>query len=112
MEDKRVVILPASLVGAIDECRGDLSRADFINVLLERALSGNQEKTTPVAYVTRQELEEFERSMRSLLRSFLEFFVTYGLELGPSVHKPDLSDLPQKLREMIGLEKSRGLSEG
>ena len=42
MADKRMMVLPAEVVARVDENRGDLSQADFINLLLDNQL-GNGE---------------------------------------------------------------------
>lgn len=105
MPEKRMLIVPAELVKRIDENRGDMSQADFINFLIDSRLEqGNKEQH----YVTQETLQEFEQGIKDLLRNFLEFFVSYGLELGKQPVKGDLEELSQRLR---GMEKSFGAPE-
>ena|SRR3990170_7567640 len=103
MPERKMLIVPAELVRKIDDNRGDLSQADFIDLLIESHLDkGDQEQR----YVTREELQEFEQSIRDLLRSFLEFFVNYGLELGRQPGKDQFEELNQKLQGLGSLSKS------
>ncbi len=99
MSDKRMMVLPAELVVRVDENRGDVSRAEFINLLLDSQL-GNGELEQHQQFVTWESLDEFEGGMKELLRSFLEFFITYGLEIGKGSGKTDLEALSEKLKEV------------
>ena len=98
MSEKRMLIVPAELVRKIDENRGDMSQAEFIDLLI-----GNQlkEETNEKQYATKAEIRSFEQDIRKLLRSFLEFFVGYGLELGKQSPKTEFEELSSKLQ---GLE--------
>ena len=97
MTEKRMLIVPAELVRKIDENRGDMSQAVFLNYLIDnRSNSGLKDD----AYVTRKALREFEHGIKDLLRSFLEFVVSYGLELGKAPGKGDLEELSQRLGGM------------
>ena len=99
MSDKRLMVLPAELVVRVDENRGDVSRAEFINLLLDSQL-GNNEPEQHQQFVTWESLAELEGGMKELLRSFLEFFITYGLEIGKGSGKTDLEALSEKLKEV------------
>ena len=98
MPEKRMLIVPAHLVKKIDENRGDMSQAEFIDFLIESHL---EEDSKEQRYVTKEELEGFEQGIKGLLRSFLEFFVSYGLELGKPA-KGKFEELNQKLQELGG----------
>ena len=106
MSEKRMLIMPADLVKKIDENRGDLSQAEFINFLIDGKLgeegkaakrSGKEE-----SYVTKTELRSLEQDVKQLLRSFIDFFVNYGLEIGKQSPKAEFDELMGKLQ---GLEK-------
>ncbi len=107
MADKRMMILPAEVVARVDENRGDLSQADFINLLLDNSL-GNGENNHAVDHeeeeelgpVTWVDLAELEGGIKDLLRSFLEFFITYGLEIGKDSGKNDLAALTDRLNDV------------
>ena len=105
MADKRMMVLPAEVVARVDENRGDLSQADFINLLLDNQLgngetdqaSNHEEEQEPVTWV---DLAELESGIKDLLRSFLEFFITYGLEIGKESGKYDLAALTNRLNNL------------
>ena len=98
MADKRIMVLPAELVVGADENRGDVSRAEFINPLLDSQL-GNGEQEQHPQFVTWESLAELEGGMKELLRSFLDFFITYGLEIGKDSGETGLEALSERLKE-------------
>ena len=104
MSEKRMLIVPAELVRKIDENRGDMSQAEFLNYLIDNRLKSSVKDDE---YVTREALREFEHGIKDLLRSFLEFVVSYGLELGKAPGKDDLEELSQRLG---GMQRSSGRS--
>ena len=98
MSEMRMMVLPAELVVRVDEHRGDVSRAEFINLLLDGQL-GNGENEQQPQFVTWESLAELEGGMKELLRSFLDFFITYGLEIGKDSGETDLEALSERLKE-------------
>lgn len=94
MSDKRMLILPAELVSRIDSNRGDMSQAEFINFLIDGQLNGTPKQD---GYVTQEALREFEHGIKDLLRSFLEFVVSYGLELGKLPGTDSFDELSKRL---------------
>ncbi|MEN8613721.1 hypothetical protein ABFB09_00360 [Dehalogenimonas sp. THU2] len=122
MTEKRMLILPAELVKKIDDNRGDLSQADFINFVID---SHFKETAKPAAGVGKEELEQlraefakmlnkesyryalkeemagFQEDTKKLLKSFVDFFIGYGLELG----KDGPLDLKELTSKMAGLDK-------
>ena len=102
MTDKRMLIVPDRLVRRIDENRGDMSQSDFIDFLIDSQLEQDSKEQR---YVTREALQEFEKGIKDLLRSFMEFFVSYGLELGKQTSS-ELEELSRKLEgESLGARK-------
>ncbi|MCX6003483.1 MAG: hypothetical protein NTX46_03525 [Chloroflexi bacterium] len=105
MSDRRMLIVPAELAKKIDDNRGDMSQAEFVNFLVDSQLNQlNQLKKEPKnqQYATREEVYSFEQDMRKLLRSFLDFFINYGLELGKQSPGSEFGELTNKLQ---GLQK-------
>ena len=118
MTDKRMLILPSELVKKIDDNRGDMSQADFLDYLIEShlnasgrgndtsreemdalrkeltALMGREKKLA-----TKDELEAFHEDTKKLLKSFVDFFVGYGLELGDKSSALDLREITGKLKD-------------
>lgn len=105
MAEKRMLIVPAELAQRIDDNRGDMSQAEFITFLIDSQL---KEKGREEKYATKEEIRSFEQDMQKLLRSFLDFFVSYGLELGKQSPKTEFEELSSKLK---GLENNLA-SEG
>lgn len=127
MAEKRMLIIPAELTQKIDNNRGDMSRAEFVDFLIDsrlqektkeqpyvtrdeveslkqeiRAIILKEEKTGEQKYATKQELQAFQQDTQKLLKNFLDFFIGYGLELGGQSPKNDLKELTKKLE---GLEE-------
>lgn len=119
MSDKRMLILPAELVKKIDDNRGDMSQADFLDYLMESHFKGDsrssgvareemdalkKELTALMArekkLATKDELEAFHEDTKKLLKSFVDFFVGYGLELGDKSPSINLRDITGKLKDL------------
>jgi hypothetical protein len=101
MSEKKMLIVDNELLQKIDENRGEMSRNEFISFLLETQL-GEVSQHSPVStqYVTREEYQEFALGMKDLLRRFLDFFISYGLELGQEPKDATFSELVQKLQTL------------
>jgi hypothetical protein len=116
MSDKRMLIVPAELIKKIDDNRGDLSQADFIELLIEskfrednstiavakQELDALRQELKDMAMrekkmATKEELAAFHDDTKKLLKSFVDFFVGYGLELGEKTPALDLKELTGKL---------------
>ena len=101
MSEKRMLIVDDETLRKLDENRGEMSRDEFINFLLNSQLS-EEDKEIPVSsqYISREEFQEFTLGMKDLLRRFLDFFISYGLELGEEPKDSTFSDLVQKLQSL------------
>jgi hypothetical protein len=97
MPEKKMLIVNAEVVRKIDENRGDMSRSDFINFLIDNRLEEDVGKQN---YVTREEFAQSQHGIKELLRSFLEFFITYGLEIGKQSRDKNFDELGQKLQAL------------
>ena len=113
MADKRMLIVPGELVKKIDENRGDMNQGDFIEFLIDSQI--NEKVKTPAEdtkkYATKEELRFFEEDIKQLLKSFLDFFVSYGLELGKQSPGSELEELSSKLHELedgLAAENKKG----
>ena len=100
MPEKRMLIVPTELVRKIDENRGDMSQAEFIEFLINSQLQETKEKTKEHQYVTKDELRIFQEDVKGLLRRSLDFFVSYGLELGKQAPKSEFDELTSRLHEL------------
>ncbi len=97
MPEKRMLIVDAEVARKVDENRGDMNRSDFINFLIGSCLQEGSEKQN---YITKEEFSQFQQGTRELLRNFLEFFISYGLELGKQPKDKTFDELSQKLQAL------------
>lgn len=97
MPEKRMLIVPAGLAKKIDDNRGDMTQAEFIGFLIDTQL---KEEIKEQQYVTKEELHSFKQDMRRLLKNFLDFFVSYGLEIGKESPKTEFDELTSRLQEL------------
>ena len=125
MTEKRMLILPAELVKKIDDNRGDVPQAEFLDFLIESHLKGAAHPANIVTredidvlkaefakllnkesyrYALKEEMAGFQEDTKKLLKSFVDFFIGYGLELG----KDGPLDLKEMTSKMTGLDKDLG----
>ena len=97
MADKRMLIIDADVGRKIDENRGDMSYSEFLSFLIDGQL---KEETAHPDYISKEEFHEFAEGMKELLRNFLEFFLSYGLELGRPPQDKTFDELTDKLQEL------------
>jgi len=108
MPEKRMLIVPAELVKKIDENRGDMSQAEFIDFLINSQL---KEEPKEQQYATKEDIRSLELDIKKLIKSFVDFFVSYGLELGKHSTKTEFEELTNKLQgleEDVASEDSKG----
>ena len=99
MSEKRMLIVDAELVKKVDDNRGDMDRAEFLNFLIENQLK-EKEEGKKQGNVTREEFHQFQEGTKELLRNFLEFFISYGLELGKQPSDNEFEQLTRKLQSL------------
>jgi len=99
MSEKRMLIVDAELVKRVDDNRGDMGRSEFIDFLIESQLK-EKEESKKQGGVTREEFHQFQEGTKELLRNFLEFFISYGLELGKQPSDNEFGQLAQKLQSL------------
>ena len=95
MADKRMLIVDAEVVRKVEENRGDMNRSEFLSFLIDGQL---KEDTDNHNYVDKEEFRQFAQGMKELLRNFLEFFISYGLELGKQPQDKTFDELSKKLQ--------------
>lgn len=97
MAEKRMLIVDAEVVRKVNENRGDMNHSEFLNFLIDSQL---KEDTGNRNYVDKEEFHQFAEGMKELLRNFLEFFISYGLELGKQPQDRTFEELSQKLQTL------------
>ena len=100
MAEKRILIVPAELTQRIDDNRGDMSRSDFIEFLIDSQLKQEPKDQSPASqYATKEEVRYLEQDLKKLLKSFLDFFLNYGLEMGKPSKEGGFEEMTSKLKE-------------
>ena len=94
-KNESILVLDREVVKKVEEKRGNMSRSEFLNLLLD---GQSKEDTGNQHYVSKEEFYQFEQGMKNLLRHFLEFFLSYGLELGKPPQDKNFDELSQKLQ--------------
>ncbi len=107
MSEKRMLIVPAELVKKIDENRGDMGQSEFIDFLIDSQFKHGE--NTNGGHVTLEEFQAFEQGMKDLFRSFLEFFLSFGLEIGSNSGKVQFEEFNHKLHS---LEEKLDIGQG
>ena len=97
MAEKMMMIVDTEVVRKVDENRGDMNRSEFLSFLIDSQL---KEDTGNQNYVDKEEFRQFAQGMKELLRNFLEFFISYGLELGKQPEDKTFEELSQKLQNL------------
>lgn len=101
MAEKRMLIVDAEVVSKIDANRGDMNQSEFIKFLIDSNLESNAEEVTSNGnYVTQENFQQLEQGIKDLLRTFLEFFLSYGLELGKRPEDEAFNELSKKLQSL------------
>ncbi len=105
MADKRMLIVDGEVVRKIDENRGDMDRSEFLNILIDSQLKADSSNHRDADYISKEEFHQFAQGMKELLRNFLEFFISYGLELGNPPQDKTFNELSQKLQALGNSER-------
>jgi len=95
--EKKMLIVDADVVKKVDENRGEMSRSEFLDFLIDNQL---KEDVGNHNYVDKEEFHQFAQGMKELLRNFLEFFISYGLELSKQPEDKTFAELSQKLQAL------------
>ena len=98
MSDSKILVIPADLAKKIDDNRGDMSRAEFIEALIDNLITEKPVSNNVAEYATKTELVSFQQDMKQLLKSFMDFFVSYGLEYGENGQQLDIEKFTSKLQ--------------
>ena len=124
MSEKLMLIVPTDLVAKINANRGDLGQAEFISFLIDSLLGKKTDEKQDVnkdeieaikadlkklivkdedvkkKYATKEEFKSFIQDNRRLLKSFLDFFIGYGLETGKQPNNNELLEITSKLKDL------------
>jgi hypothetical protein len=93
-----------------DTPRGDLNQfREEIKDLLKGLAADSQTKKDGRGddFITREELQLFQEGIKDLLRSFLDFFLTYSLEMGKEPQDSEFQQFAEKLQSLDRSNKRR-----
>ena len=88
------MVVKEDVVRQIDENRGEMNRTEFVNYLIQCQL---KEQLNQKDCVSKEEYQQFARQMTGLLHNFLQFFISYGMAMGPDKNNADIQELNQQL---------------
>jgi len=95
---KRMLIVPEATARRIDENRGDMGQAEFIEFLIDSHFK--QEDRNDGRYVSREQFLAFEQGMKDLFRSFLDFFLSLGMDMEGNSSMAGGDELDLKLKHL------------
>jgi len=103
VSEKRMLIVDADVAKKVDENRGDMDRSAFIEFLIDSRLKTESTKPEPAKpeYITKEEFIQSQQGIKELLRNFMEFFLSYGLELGQQPDDAAMKELGQQLKTFV-----------
>jgi len=104
MPERRMLIVDAELLRKIDDNRGDMGHSEFIDFLIDNQL---KEESKKHAGVSREDFHQLQEGTKELLRNFLEFFISYGLELGKQPNDKEFEQLSQRLKALGSSQKGK-----
>jgi hypothetical protein len=93
-----------------DQPRTDIHQfREEIKDLLKGLVSDGQPKKEgrPDEYVTREEMLMFQDGIKDIMRSFLDFFLTYSLEMGRESQDSEFQQFTEKLQTLDRSMKRR-----
>jgi hypothetical protein len=93
-EEDLIMVVKEDVVRQIDENRGEMNRTEFVNYLIQCQL---KEQLNQKDCVSKEEYQQFARQMTGLLHNFLQFFISYGMAMGPDKNNADIQELNQQL---------------
>ncbi len=97
-QDDLIMVVKEDIVKQIDDHRGEMNRTEFVNYLIQCQL---KEKLNEKKSVSREEFQDYTRQMMDLLHNFLQFFVSYGMNIGKNPQDADIQMLNQRLESFL-----------
>ncbi len=93
-EEDLIMVVKEDIVKQIDENRGEMNRTEFVNYLIQCQLKEQLDKRD---CISRNEFLEFANQMTGVLHNFLQFFISYGMAMGPGKGSADFQALNKQL---------------
>ncbi|MFC1934952.1 hypothetical protein ACFLXZ_01385, partial [Chloroflexota bacterium] len=94
-EDDLIMVVKKDVVQQVDENRGEMTRTEFVNFLIQRQL---QNATESHGYIDEEEFHHVIEEIKGLLRNFLDCFLALKL-----VNEPQDDSFEQLFEEIQDL---------
>jgi hypothetical protein len=104
-QDDLIMVVKEDIVKQIDDHRGEMNRTEFVNYLIQCQL---KEKLNEKKSVSREEFQDYTRQMMDLLHNFLQFFVSYGMNIGKNPQDADIQMLNKQLESFLKFDDNIG----
>ena len=101
-EDDLIMVVKEDLVKQIDENRGEMTRPEFVNYLIQCQL---KERLNQQKCVGKEEFRNFTCQMTDLLHNFLEFFMSYSMSTNKGQLDENVQALNKQLESFLNLEE-------
>ena len=115
MLENTVLVIPPGLIIKIDFDRGGMSRVESGDHSARTMAQGEKpsvekesyavepERAKEEQYITAEEFEEFKRNIKELQGAFIDFFVSYGLELSEKALPEEQERLRHQMKRLLEL---------
>ena len=102
-DSELIMVVDKDVVSQVDDNRGEMTRTEFVNFLIHSQLKKYHENRN---YVDKEEFLQFAQGIKGLLRNFLEFFLSYTLEMSSQPQEESFADLIRNLQALDSLDKT------
>lgn len=102
-----MLIIDAEVAKKVEENRGGMDQSEFIAFLIDERLKGNSTKddSGKQEFATKEDFVQFQQGIKELLRNFMEFFLSYGLELSEQPDDNAMKELNKQLKNFVAKVK-------
>ena len=98
-ENDLVMVVKQDVVKEIDEQRGELTRTEFVNYLIQCQLKQQQEHNR---YVTTEDFHAFTRKMAELVHTFMDCVISRDINFDTASDTSDMTQLNHQLEALLG----------
>jgi hypothetical protein len=102
-EDDLIMVVKEDLVKQIDENRGEMTRPEFVNYLIQCQL---KERLNQPKCVGKEEFRNFTRQMTDLLHNLIEFFISYNMTSNKGQLDENVQALNKQLESLLNPEEN------
>ena len=96
-EDAVVMVVGGEVIHKVDEHRGEMTRSEFINFLIQSQLKEGDRNRN---YVDKEEFHRFAQETKGVIRNLLELFLGWAMELDQKNQNNGFDEWVQKIRAL------------